>query len=100
MILLWHNEKYECEYAIRGKDSVRLYDSSFKMILSIDNISSEEWNNFSFQSGDWSESTAIPSEKEILQSDIDYLSMINESLESDNEFLRADLDYCLMLLEE
>lgn len=100
MILLWCDEPYECEYAIKEATSVRLYDSSFKMVLAVDNISPKEWNNFVFQSGDWSESTAVPSESEKLQSDVDFLTMVNESLESDNEILRADLDYCLMLLEE
>lgn len=93
MILHWHDYEKECEYAVKTDTEAFLYDENFDEIMHITNITDSEWNYISLQNGEWSEPYDIPSVKERLESDIDYLEMMNESME-------ADIDYCLMMLGE
>lgn len=93
MVLHWHDFTAECDYAVKTDSEVFLYDDNFDEILHIKNITDTEWNYISIQNGEWSESYDIPSVKERLEADIDYLEMMNDSM-------AADLDYCLMMIGE
>lgn len=107
MIVHWYEESFECEKAVRKDAEVLLYDAENNLQNRIFNIRFNEWDHIWLEDGDWSAESDIPTEDEKLRAEIDFLTMMNESLEEENteiksqlEIDRADLDYCLMLLEE
>lgn len=93
MILHWYDEETECYKAVRNESEVFLYNEEFKLIKHIFNIGENEWSHIILQNGEWSDPSEIPSTEEKLYSEIDFLTMENESL-------RADVDYLLMMIGE
>ena len=97
--LHWHDDVMTAEFAVRGYDYVALYDEDYIETARVIHIIGTEWQNISLE-GEWTPEEDIPTERERMQADIDFLTMENESLEEQNEQQQADIDYCLMLLEE
>lgn len=97
--LKWHEEIFTADKAVKTTDSVVLYTADNSEIITIRNITPKEWK-FIELDGQLTEPEDIPSYREKLQADLDYLTMENEYLEEQAEQYRADIDYCLMLLEE
>ena len=88
-----------CDHAAKSEHDVWAYDENNKILLHISNIWDSEWNYISIEGGDWLDPEDIPSYEDTIQANLDFLSMINESLESENEALRADVDFLLMIME-
>jgi hypothetical protein len=100
MILKYNGTDFECEYASKANDTIKLYNSDYKCIQSFSFIYGSEWDAFTLEGGDWTDITDIPDYADKLKSDIDYLDMQAESLEASDEANRADIDYCLMMLDD
>ena len=73
--LHWYNEQHSADYAVRGKDSVILFDENYNEIFRIENIAGWEWSQISLDGG-WAPS--IPTAEDKLRADVDYLLMITE----------------------
>lgn len=100
MLLKYSGTDFECEYASKANDTIKLYDSDYKCIQLFSFIYGSEWDAFTLEGGDWTDITDIPDYTDKLKSDIDYLDMQAESLEASDEANRADIDYCLMMLDD
>ena len=100
MILKYSGTDFECAYASKANDTIKLFDSDYKCIQSFSFIYGSEWDAFTLEGGDWTDITDIPDYTDKLKSDIDYLDMQAESLEASDEANRADIDYCLMMLDD
>ncbi len=100
MFLKYSEIAFECEYASKFNNTIKLFDSDYKCIQSFSFIYGSEWDAFTLEGGDWTDITDIPDYTDKLKSDIDYLDMQAESLEASDETNRADIDYCLMMLDD
>lgn len=98
MKIKWYNTEFECDYAVKGYDTVSGYDDHFRRTAHIINIYGAEWEHISLIGGEWSES--VPTREEALQADIDYLTMVDEALTAESVQGRADIDYLLMMIGE
>ena len=98
--LHWYDETFTGDIAVRGYDYVALYDENYNEVRRIINIYGTEWEHISIDGGEWSHPDVIPTAKDYLRADIDFLTMENESLTAESEQARADIDYLLMITEE
>ena len=85
--------------AARSDHAFKVYDESGYEIYHVDNIWNEEWDRITIQNGEWLNLSNMPTEEDVLRSEVSYLTMMNDYLESELEQKTADIDYCLMLLE-
>ena len=107
VIVRYGSTEIECDHAAKSDTDIVCYDDGNHIIYAISNILDEEWDYVSIEGGEWLNLADMPSEKEVLESDLNYMTMMNEFFEEENEELRmqididrADLDFCLMLLGE
>ena len=107
VIVTYGNSEFECDHAAKSEHDVAGYDENNHLLFHISGIWDEEWDWFSIDGGEWLNFDEMPSEKEVLDADLNYMTMMNEFLEDKNSELqsqidmdRADLDFCLMLLGE
>lgn len=107
VIVRYGDSEYECDHAAKSDHDVAGYDENDHILFHISNIWDDEWDWFSIEGGEWLEYESMPTEKEVLESDLNYMTMMNEFFEEENTELkmqididRADIDFCLMLLGE